>query len=149
VLCGTQRLAFWTQQHAIGLEREILTREASRLPGQRNNGGTVALHWRLLDFSLWRVCNGRSKLGGAQRLWLKLMPQFESQVPDPLCDYLPSFLAPGGVAAPAIRVKLFIFVRKNRLKGTTMQIQLHHITGGECLLRKVGEEEFVDDIKSV
>ncbi len=43
---------------------------------------------------LWE---GRSKLGRAQWLWLELMAQFESQVPEPLRDHLPARLTPIGV----------------------------------------------------
>ena len=62
-----------------------------------------------------------------------------------MCDHLPAFLSPGRVAAPAVRVKLGIFIGEGRLKGPTMQIQFDHIASGEGRLGQVGEEEFVDD----
>jgi len=39
---------------------------------------------------------------------LKLMSQFQAQIPDPLADDTPCLLPPGGVAAPTIRVDLLL-----------------------------------------
>lgn len=110
LLGGTQRLAFWTVQHAVGLEGEIVPREAPSLPRQSNGRRAVALHRWLLGSGLWRFCHGRGKLGGAQRLWLELMAQFESEVPGPLRHDVPGFLPPGRVRAPAVRVLLSVFI---------------------------------------
>src|SRR5260221_4659850 len=73
------------------------------------------------------------------------MSQFQSQVPGPLGYHLPALLSPGRMRAPAIRLDLLVLIKKRRLKGPAMQIQFDDIGGGECLLRQVGEEEFVDD----
>ena len=73
------------------------------------------------------------------------MPQFQAEVPDPLGDQLPAFLSPGRMAAPPVGIDLLVFIGEQWLKGTTMQIHLDHIAGGEGVLRQVGEEEFVDD----
>ena len=89
--------------------------------------------------------NGRGKLGDAQRRWFHLMPQLQAEVPDPLGDQLPAFLSPGRMATPPVGIDLLVFIGEQRLKGTTMQVQLDHIAGGEGALRKVGKEEFVDD----
>ena len=89
--------------------------------------------------------NGGSKLGGAHRLRFEVMSQFQAQVPYPLRDQLPAFLAPGGMATPSVGILLDVFVRECWLKGPTMQIQLDHIAGSERLLREVREEQFVDD----
>ena len=86
-----------------------------------------------------------SELGRAQRRWFHLMPQFQAEVPDPLGDQLPAFLSPGRLATPPVGIDLLVFIGEQGLKGTTMQVQLDHIAGGEGVLRKVGEEEFVDD----
>jgi hypothetical protein len=48
------------------------------------------------------------------------------------------------VAAPAVRVKLLVFVCQGRLKGAAMQVQFDDIGSGECLLGQVREKEFVD-----
>ncbi len=72
------------------------------------------------------------------------MPQFQPQVPDPLGDTLPGFLSPGRMTAPSVGIDLLVFVREHRLKSAAMQVQLNNITGGECLLGQVCEEEFVD-----
>jgi hypothetical protein len=42
----------------------------------------------------------------------------------------------------------FILICQRGLKGAAMQIQLNDIGGGECLLWKIGEEEFVDDART-
>src|SRR5690242_2701905 len=73
------------------------------------------------------------------------MPQFQTQVPDPLRDQLPALLPAGSMRAPAVGIKLVVFIGERRLEGTTMQIQLHHIDDCETLLGQAGEEEFVDD----
>ena len=73
------------------------------------------------------------------------MSQFQSQVPGPLGYHLPALLSPGRMRAPAIRLDLLVLIKKRRLKGPAMQIQFDDIGGGACLLRQVGEEEFVDD----
>jgi len=48
------------------------------------------------------VC--RSKLGGAHWVRMKLMAQFEAQIPDPLGDDLPALLAWCRMACPPLRV---------------------------------------------
>jgi hypothetical protein len=49
------------------------------------------------------------------------------------------------MATPPVGIDLLVFIGEQGLKGTTMQVQLDHIAGGEGVLRKTGEEEFVDD----
>ncbi len=92
----------------------------------------------------WDRRDGRSKLGGAQRSWLKLMAQFQAHVPDPLTDDLPGFLSSGCMTTPAIRVLFVIFISKQRGTRATMQVEGHDIRGGEPILRQMGEKEFVD-----
>ena len=94
---------------------------------------------------LW---DGGSKFGDAQRHRFQLMPQFQAQVPDPLGDALPGFLAPGRVAAPAVGVLLSVFVCQYRLKGPAMQVEFDDIDSGNCVLWQVREEEFVDDART-
>lgn len=74
---------------------------------------------------------GRSKLGGAQRVRLKLMSQLQPQVPYPLGHQLPALLPPGRIAAPSVGIDLLVFVRERRLKGPAMQVQFDDITGGK------------------
>jgi hypothetical protein len=123
LLSGTQRFALWTQQHAVGLEREVLPGEAPRLPRQSDGRWAVALLRGWVRPSPGCARNGGSKLGGAQRLRGELMPQFEPEVPGPLCHHLPALLSPGRVRAPTVGIDLLIFIRECRLKGSTMQIQ--------------------------
>ncbi|EFH85162.1 hypothetical protein [Ktedonobacter racemifer] len=52
------------------------------------------------------------------------MPQFQSDIPYPLCQELGKLLAPRRVRVPAICVLLFIFIGQHRLKRATMQIQV-------------------------
>jgi hypothetical protein len=96
----------------------------------------------------WRGWESRSKLGRADWVRMKLVPQFESQVPDPLGYQLPALLSPGHMAAPAIGIDLLIFIGECRLKSATMQVQLDHIAGREGVLRQGREEEFVDDART-
>jgi len=79
---------------------------------------------------------------------MKLMPQFQAQVPDPLRHHLPAFLPPGRVRAPAVRVLFGVFICQRRFKGTAMQVQFDDIGGGERPLRQVGEEQFIDDART-
>lgn len=73
------------------------------------------------------------------------MPQFESEIPGPLGDQLPALLSDitewlhhlsGSCSMSSVSEKWF--------KGTTMQVQLHHIAGCEGVLGQVREEQFVD-----
>lgn len=79
---------------------------------------------------------------------MKLMSQFQAEVPHPLGDQLPALLSPGRVTTPTIRVDFLVFISQSRLKGTTMQIQLNDVSGGEGALREIGEEQFVDDART-
>ncbi len=110
VLRRAQRFALWAEQRPVGVEREVLSREAAFLPRQGNSRRAVALHRWLRGSGLWRFCHGGGKLGGAQRLWLELMAQFESQIPGPLRHDVPGFLPPGRVRGPAVRVLLSVFI---------------------------------------
>ncbi len=92
----------------------------------------------------WWRRESRSKLRDADWIRVKVMAQLQAKVPDPLSHALPGFLPPGRVAAPPVGILLDVFVCQYRLKGTTMQVQFDDIAGGECLLRQVREEQFVD-----
>lgn len=72
------------------------------------------------------------------------MTQFQPQVPHPLRDDLPGVLSSRRVTTPAIGILLLVFIGEHWFKGATMQIQCHHIGGGEPVLRELGEKEFVD-----
>src|SRR2546421_7673274 len=50
----------------------------------------------------------------------------------------------GCMRTPPVGVLLLVFIGKQRLKGTTMQVKCHHVTGGEGVLRELGEKEFID-----
>jgi hypothetical protein len=49
---------------------------------------------------------------------------------------------------PPVGVLLLVFIGKQRFKGTTMQIEGHHIGGGECVLRETGKKEFIDQARA-
>jgi hypothetical protein len=72
------------------------------------------------------------------------MAEFQAEVPDPLGDQLPAFLPVSAVTTPTVGIKLAVFVAESWLEGPAMQVQLHHIAGGEAVLRQAGKEEFVD-----
>lgn len=74
------------------------------------------------------------------------MPLFASQVPDPLGDQLPALVSPGRVAAPSIGVDLLVFIREERFKSATMEVQFNDIACGERLLWQVCEKKFGDDL---
>jgi hypothetical protein len=76
------------------------------------------------------------------------MPQLQAQVPHPLAQDTPHLLTTSGVTTPSIWVDLLIFIRERWLKGAAMQVQLNDVGCGECLLREVGEEVFVDDART-
>lgn len=75
-------------------------------------------------------------------------PSSRSLVPDPLRDNLPRFLSSGRMRTPPVGVLLLVFIGKHRFKGATMQVECHHIGGGECVLREMGEKEFVDQARA-
>lgn len=81
-----QRLASGATQRAIGLKRKILTGEATCDPAQAHLRGSIA---RGRSRVRWGRRDGRSNGGGAHRVSLKLMTQFQTQVPHPLSNDLP------------------------------------------------------------
>src|SRR5260370_2333920 len=89
VVGWAQGCARRTGQRPVGLEGEVLAREPIRFPGQGDRRLAIALHRCLLSCGL---CDGGSKLGRAHRRRLKHMPQFQTEVPDPMRDNLPRFL---------------------------------------------------------
>jgi hypothetical protein len=105
LLSGAQRLASWALQHPVGLEGEVLPGELPRLPGQGDRRLALALHRCLPRGGRFE---GGSKLSGAQRRGCQLMPQFQPQVPHPLCHDLPHFLSCGRVTTPAVWVDLLL-----------------------------------------
>ena len=141
LLGGAQRLARRTGQRPIGLESEILPAETTRFPGQGDRRFAIALHRCLLRCGLG---DQGSKLSCAQRSWRELMTQFQPEVPHPLRDDLPDFLSRGRVTTPAVGILLLVFIGEHCFKGATMQVKRHHVGGGECVLREIGEKEFVD-----
>lgn len=81
LLLHTKLLVGWTAQRPVGLEREIVAREATRFP--------CGPHlWRSIPGGWSRVWEGRgksrSKLGDAYRIGMQVMAQFQAEVPHPL-----------------------------------------------------------------
>ena len=109
------------------------------------------LRWRRRD-ACWldeRRCLsdlGRSKFRGAHGCGMERVPQFEAEIPDPLRQNEPKFLAPGGVRTPTVRLLFLILIREDGLKSPTMQVQCHHIGRSKRLPRQGGVEELVDDL---
>ncbi len=71
---------------------------------------------------------------------MQCMAQGEAEVPRPLCDDKPEFLAPGGVTTPAVRRLFFVFIREHRLKRSAVQVQRDHISRRERARRQDGVE---------
>src|SRR5205807_4396232 len=74
---------------------------------------------------------------------MKAMPQFQTQVRHPLTDHLPELLSAGRLRDPTIGILLLVLIRKNRLKGSAMQIESHHVGRGKSDWRQSREEEFI------
>jgi hypothetical protein len=75
---------------------------------------------------------------------MEYMPQFETEVPDPLREDLPKLLTPGGMRAPAIRILLLIFITEYALERSPVQIESHDIGRRERSLRQGCVEQLVD-----
>jgi hypothetical protein len=88
---------------------------------------------------------GRGKLGGAHGIREQMVTQFQSEVPDPLGNDLPTLLTPGGMAAPTVGLLLAIFIAECIFKRATMQIECDHIGSGEGSLWQRCQEQFIDD----
>lgn len=141
-----ERLPCRAAQRPIWLLGKLSTREATGFPGQRHLWWPISL-WGRRDVGhlFVRRRAGRSELGGAHRIRMKLMAQFQAEIPDPLRHDLPALLPTGGLTTPTVWVLLNILIGKNGFKSAAMQIQFHDVGGREALLRPTGEEEFVDD----
>lgn len=73
-----------------------------------------------------------------------MLSEFQTEIPHPLREDLPEFLSASGMRAPAIRVLLGVFVRKNGFKGSSMQIEVQHIFRAESGEWESGDKQFVD-----
>ena len=137
-LMSTKLLIRRAAQRAIRLEGKILPREAARFPGQSDFCWSVPLNRSLRGGLL--VCSWErwSKLGGTHRIRLQLMAQLQSEVPDPLRHDLPDFLTACRMATPTVWILFLIFISQRCFKGTTMQIQLNNVGGGERRLAANG-----------
>ena len=51
-----------------------------------------------------------SMMEAASTIRMQLMPQFQTDIPDPLCHHLPALLPPGRMTAPTIWIDLLILV---------------------------------------
>jgi hypothetical protein len=106
-LMGGKRLVGGTAQRAIRLEREIRASETARFEGDGNRRLAIPTGGGLL---LVGFGHRQSELGGTYWIRMKLMPQFQAEIPDPLRDHLPALLPPGGVATPPIGILLGVFI---------------------------------------
>ena len=101
-----QRLTSGTVHCSVRLEGKVLPREAASFEGCGNRRLAIAPGRGLLRFGLG---HSSRKLGGAHLCRLKLMPQFQAHIPNPLRDDLPGFLPSGRVATPAVGILLVVF----------------------------------------
>jgi len=74
------------------------------------------------------------------------MAQFETDVPKPLGEDEPEFLAPGSMRTPAVYVLFFVFICQYGLKGPAMQVQSNDISRGKRLNRQRREEQLIDHL---
>src|SRR5437016_14109534 len=129
----------------IRLEGKPVPGRAAHLPGYSHSSRSVSLSRsprERFGGLLVRRRESRSKLGGTHRIRLQLMAQLQSEVPDPLRHDLPDFLTACRMATPTVWILFLIFISQRCFNGTTMQIKLNSVGGGERLLRQTGEEEF-------
>src|SRR6266536_1019320 len=141
-----QLLPGGTAQCAIGLEGKVATREAIGFPGRSDFRWSISLcrGSRVESLSLLSQVS-RSKLGGAHRIGVQVMAQFQTEVPEPLADELPALLSPGGMTTPPNRVLLAILIGECIFKRATMQIECYYISSGEGILWEHRQEQLVDD----
>ncbi len=83
-LIDRERLARWTAQRAIGLQGKVLSREATRFPGQSHDRRSIPLCRRCRKGLFLYRRQSRSKRSGTDRIGSQLMAQFQAQVPHPL-----------------------------------------------------------------
>jgi len=133
LLLVMQRLPCGTPHRPIRLEGNVLSREAPSLPGSADHRLAISLFCRVLPI---RLRESRGTRGRAHGRRFQLLSSFEAQVPCPLRDDLPGFVSTCSMRAPPIRVVLTVFIRKGRLKGTTMQGERHDIRSGKGLVRQ-------------
>lgn len=122
--------------------------------------------WCTMDVPLrrsiddWRGCSGskdrircsfckfsyldRSKFGGTHRCERECMAEFQAQVPHPLRENEPEFLAPGGLGTPAVWILFFVLIGEHGFKRSTMYVQGDDISGRERAWRQGSVEQLVD-----
>ena len=95
-LVRMKRLPCWATQRPIWLEGKVSTREPTLFPGQSDIWWPISWCGRRKVghfFVPWRTRRG--KLGGAHRIRMQVMTQFQTQVPHPLRNDLPALLTRG------------------------------------------------------
>lgn len=118
---GRKPLVGRATQRAIGLEGKVLPREAAGFPGQTHLGRSIA---RGGSGMRWDGGQGWSEFGGTHGIRVKLMAQFQTQVPHPLRKDLPELLAQRRVRTPAIWILLQVFIGERIFEGPAMQVKL-------------------------
>ena len=76
---------------------------------------------------------------------MKLMTQFQAQIPHPLADHLPKLLAPRRLRTPAVGVLFHVLIAEHGFESATVEVESQHISSCESPLWQHGKEEFVDD----
>jgi hypothetical protein len=76
---------------------------------------------------------------------MKLMTQFQAQIPHPLADHLPKLLAPRRMTTPAVGVLFHVLIGEHGFERATMEVESQHKSLRESALWQHGKEEFVDD----
>src|SRR5258708_13021052 len=107
---GHKRLVGRTTQGTIRLEHKILPGEATRFEGHGHRWFAIPAGVGLLCFNLG---GSWSKLSGAYRIRLQLMPELQTQVPHPLAHDTPSLLTPSSVPPPSVLYVFLISARRH------------------------------------
>ena len=106
-------------------------------------GGDGSKDW--IRCSLRRLLYlGRSKFRRTHRCGVQRMPQCEPDIPDPLSENEPEFLAPGGLRTPTVRILFFVFISQHGFKRSAMQVQSNHIGRSERAWWQGRVEQLVD-----
>src|SRR5712692_6221505 len=75
---------------------------------------------------------------------MKLVTQFQAQIPHPLADHLPKLLAPRRLRTPTVGVLFHVLIGEHGFESATVEVESQHISSRKCALWQYGKEEFVD-----
>jgi hypothetical protein len=72
------------------------------------------------------------------------MPQFQTEIPNPLGENEPELLTPGGMRTPTIQILFLVFICQHRLKCPGGLVQGNDISGSKRIHRQGSEKQLID-----